>query len=85
MREKKICKNCRYWKASNGLVDQKKVFKFKDPATDAILKKLNDYRAKSGECTRRSPSFTLGEYEQWKAVQNDDFCDTFERKDELII
>jgi hypothetical protein len=80
MREKKICKNCKYWKASPILVDPKKVLKFKDPAIDAIFKKLNDYRAKSGECTRRSPSFTISEYEQGSAVQNDDFCDKFERK-----
>jgi hypothetical protein len=85
MREKKICKNCKYWKASPILVDLKKVFKFKDPAINAILKKLTGYRAKSVECTRRSPSFTISEYEQWSAVQNDDFCDKFERKDEFII
>ena len=73
MGEKKICKNCKYWKATPIPVVPKKIFKFKDPAIDAILKKLNDYRAKAGESSRHSPSFTLSEYEQWSAVQNDDF------------
>jgi hypothetical protein len=80
MGERKTCKNCKYWQASPILVPPKKLIKFKDPAVDAILNKLNDYRAKSGECSRRSPSFILNEYEQWAAVQNDDFCDKFEEK-----
>ena len=80
MVEKKICKYCTYWNPNPILVDPKKIIKAKDPAIDAISKKLNDYRAKSGECTRHSPYFSITEYEQWSAVQNDGFCDKFERK-----
>jgi hypothetical protein len=75
-----ICKYCKYWNATPLLVDIKKIIKSQDPAIAAISKKLNDYRAKSGECTRHSPFFTLTEYEQWSAVQNDHFCTKFERK-----
>jgi hypothetical protein len=80
MGEREICKYCKYWRADPILVDPKKILKCKDPAFDAISKKLNEFRAKAGECSRRSPSFTLIEYDQWSALQNDNFCNKFEKK-----
>jgi hypothetical protein len=80
MVEKQICKYCKYWNATPSTVDPEKIIRSRDPAVAAIAKKLNEYRAKSGQCTRQSPSFTLTGYEQWSAVQDDYFCNRFERK-----
>lgn len=80
MVEKQICKYCKYWNATPGPVDPEKIIRSRDPAVTAIAKKIKDYRAKSGQCTRQLPFFTRTGYEQWSAVQDDYFCNKFERK-----
>jgi len=80
MEEKRICENCKYWRASPILVDPKKVISSQDPAINAILKQFNDHHEKSGICTRGTPFSTVIEYNQWRAVQNDYICIKFEKK-----